>query len=173
MPSTFDRLLGPARRVDAAYPEAFADLANPLAAELNNAAMVFNITCALLEADTTIGLDDPDTDDELTMCSIGNEVTPTFDNVNITLTALRDGRRETVEVAGVFWNLFKARGIPLVLFDRVGYASDVAYAVGQEIDYYVIETDFPGRVINDRESIKITSTPKFRGELNIRYEIAA
>lgn len=173
MPSSFDRMLGPKRRVLLAYPEAFDDILDPQAAELNNAAMVFNITCALLESDTTIGLDDPDTDDELTMCSIGNEQTPTFDNVNITLTGLRDGRRETTEVAGVLWNLLKEKGVPFVLIDSVGYDADVPFAAGQEIDYYLIETDFPGRTINDRESIKITSVPKFRGELSIRHEIAA
>lgn len=173
MPVSFDRLLGPSRRVDIAYPEFAADLTAPTAAELNNTAMVFNITCALLEADTTIGLADPETSDEITMCSIGNEVTKVGDNVEITLVGLRDGRRETAEVAGVLFNLIKTADVPLVIIDRVGYPSGTAYAADQVIDYYVVETDNPTRSIGDGETIKISQTPVFRGELNVGYEIAA
>lgn len=173
MPATFERLIGPKRRVKLAYPEGFADLANPTAAELNSAVYTFDITCCLTESGTTIGLADPDTDDELTMCSIGNEQTATFDNVDITLEGLRDGRRETTEVAGVFWNLVKVKGIPLVLIDSVGYEPGTPFAAGHRVELYVIETDNPTRVINDRESIKIIQVPKFRGELLTGHVLAA
>lgn len=173
MPVSFERMLGPRRTVALAYPEAFADITDPTAAELNNTQFVFQIECALDESGTSIGLDDPDTDDELSMCSIGNEVTPTFDNVSITLSGYKDARRETTEVAGVYWNLVKAPGVPLVLIDWVGYEPGTTYAAGQEIDIYLVETDNPTRTVNDRESIKIEQTPRFRGELSIRHEITA
>lgn len=59
----------------AAYPEAFADPTQPTAAELNDQfvpatnedAMVFNISCALLDDATTLNLTDSETDDTRTI----------------------------------------------------------------------------------------------------------
>ena len=74
----FQKLLRANVGIWAAYPEAFEDPENPTAAELNDwfeygtneDAMVFNISCAILD-DYTLNMADSDTDDSMSICDIG------------------------------------------------------------------------------------------------------
>lgn len=176
MPS-FPRLLGPARSIVLAVPEIFADLEDIKASEIQDALDAgqgaYELTCAMEEGSTSVGADDPDTDDTLLMCDTGQRSRPTFDNVAITLGFMKDARRETADVAGVAWNLLKVKGIPYILIDRIGYAPGTAFAEDQEVDYYSIETDNSIRVLGDREAIRYEQTPKFRGIYSPSHTLAA
>ena len=70
----------------AAYPEAFADVNNIKATELNNAAMVFNISCAI-EDGYTLSQTSSDTDDSRTICDVGEVTNPTFRNYEASSSA--------------------------------------------------------------------------------------
>src|SRR5688572_18499781 len=92
-----DKILRANITILAAYPEAFANPAAPTAAELNaqfvyttaEGNMVHNISCAVLD-DYTLNMTDSETDDELSICDIGNVSTPTFYNYEVSLDFFRD-----------------------------------------------------------------------------------
>ena len=175
MPKTFSRMLAARRTLLVAYPEAFADPNAPTADELNDTAaagMVFNVSCAML-SDTTLDLADSDTDDTRTWCSTGNDSTPTFYNASLNLTSLRDANLATVNAANTIFNLTKVPDIPLILIDRIGYAPDMDFEIGQKIDIFPVTTDNPTRAIPDRAPITHTNVPKLESDPVIDYEIAA
>src|SRR5690625_6709702 len=76
-------------RIVAAYPEAFADPANPTAAELNDTDFVKDISCAI-EDSYTLNMSDSDTSDSRTICDSGQLQTATFENYEASLAGLRD-----------------------------------------------------------------------------------
>src|SRR5690625_6940169 len=76
----------------AAYPEAFANPAEPTAAEINNEDLVFNISCAI-EDSYTLNMVGSDTDDSISICDIGDVQTPTFQNYEASLDGFRDEDR--------------------------------------------------------------------------------
>src|SRR5690606_16332541 len=112
-----------------AYPEAFADAAAPTAAELNDIyhpvsnpdGMVFDISCALMD-DFTLNAAESDTDDELTICDIGNSSTPTFYNYDAELDFLRDKSITDNGVFNLAWRLFRKADRPGYAIKRIGKA---------------------------------------------------
>lgn len=156
-----------------AEPEAFADRTAPTAAELNNTALVFNITCALWEDDTEFTLGDPDTDDGLTFCDAAGYSTPTFDNPSVVYSALRDSDRTAT---GVFNGalerlLFPDREYVAIL--RIGPDSDVAFATGQIVKMVSVKSDFPVDVVTNGENARIQQNFLPNGFVNWNHEIAA
>lgn len=162
----------PNRRIDLAYPEAFADLSAPTVAELNNTSMVFNITCALTD-DSNVGLGDSVTDTSISICSIGNEETPIAFSVEAAFTGFRD---EDGDAAGVFnlWrDLVKAPDVPFIIIDRIiGHYSD-PYAIGDSVSLYSVSTDYPIDNIADAEMITLTQNFIPDGNVNTNYRVVA
>src|SRR5690625_5854226 len=101
-------------RIVAAYPEAFADPANPTADELNNADFVHDISCAI-EDDYTLDMTDPDTSDSRSICDIWQVETPTFDSYVASRNGFRDADAAAEGYYNLFFYLFKARGVPSML----------------------------------------------------------
>lgn len=133
-----------------------------------------NISCAVLD-DLNIGLDGSDTDDSKTICSKGNTETPTFYNHTAELSVLRD---EDLVAAGLFnlaRDLTRAPDVSYLLVHRVrgGKDSSETFAIGDEIDIYLVETDNPVPVYGDGEfqALSLGMIPK--GWVNVGYEIAA
>src|SRR5690606_30727457 len=91
----------------AAEPEAFADASAPTAAELNNATLVYNISCAITD-DYTLNMTDSDTDDSRSICDIGQVATPTFYNYEASLDGFRDADVDAAGVYNLFRDLFRA-----------------------------------------------------------------
>lgn len=156
-----------------AEPEAFADRTAPTAAEMNNATLVYNVTCALWEDETEFTLGDPDTDDGLTFCNAAGFSTPTFDNPSVVFSALRDADRTAT---GVFNEtlariMFPDREYIAIL--RIGPDSDVAFAAGQVVKMVSVKTDFPVDVLSNGENARIQQTFLQNGFVNWNYEIAA
>jgi len=153
--------------------EAFADRDAPTAAELNNATLVFNVTCALWEDDTEFTLGDPDTDDGLTFCSKAGLSIPTFDNPAVVFSALRDADRTA---AGVFNGTFQRLMFPdreYIATLRVGKDSDVVFAAGDRVKMAHVATDYPVDVLASGENARITQNFLNRGWANWNYELAA
>lgn len=132
-----------------------------------------NVTCAIVADGFTLGLTDSEEDDELTLCDPAGSVDLTTLNFDADLTAFRD---ESLTAAGVF-NMFRdltfGPDAPYIIVHRVGYASNVAFAVGQEIDAYYALTDNPVAVYGDGEKQKVQSVFVPKNVAEVSYEIAA
>jgi len=176
----FEKVLRGNVRILAAYPEAFADPAAPTAAELNDIfvygtnedAMVFDISCAILD-DYTLNMTDSDTDDSLSICDIGNVETPTFSNYEASLDVFRDESLTDNGVYNLAFDLFKGADRPFWLIKRIGPGQNEAFAVGQHLSMYGMRTDFPVDVVEDNSMIQFGGRFKPTGELNVNYEVAA
>jgi len=116
-----------------------------------------NISCAVMD-DVDLGLADSDTDDELTICSIGNEVEPTFYNVDASITFQRDESLTAFNIRNLAWNLMKGKGRRYAIVDRAWgeYTSTDLFVAGQKIDIYEADTDSLVNVTEDQVTIKGT-----------------
>jgi hypothetical protein len=156
-----------------AHPEAFADRTAPTASELNNANLVFNITCALNEDGTEFTLGDSDTDDSITFCDKAGVSTPTFYNPTVVFEAFRD---ESVSATGVFNEAFDLLAFPDIEYIavlRVGKRSNVAFASGDRIKMVGVKTDFGTDVVGSGENIRIVQTFLNNDFVNWNYQVAA
>lgn len=161
-----------------AYPEAVATWAKPTIAELNDIflygenedAMIFNISCAIVDG-YTLGMNDPDTDSTRTICDVGNVENPTNDTYEGSFDALRD---EDVDANGVF-NL--ARDLTLGpdrrlwVIERVGERNNAPFATGQVISMYEFNTDWPDELLEDNSPIQHGIRLKPTGNLHINHII--
>jgi len=156
-----------------AEPEAFANRNTPTAAELNNAALVFNLTCALWEDETEFTLGDPDTDDGLTYCSSGNVSIPTLDNPNVVFSILRDAERTST---GVFQGAFERlawRNKEYIAILRIGKDSDVAVTATDRLRMVAVGTSDPVDALGSGESARLTQSFLNRGWVNWGYIVAS
>jgi hypothetical protein len=131
-----------------------------------------NVSDALLD-DLNLGLAASDTDTELTITSKGNEVSPTFRNVDATLTALRDADKADTGVFNLATQLLNAADSRYAILDRIGYAKAVPVAVGQVVSLYEVNTDNPIDVRADRSNLKIQQAPIPTGLVNPDFTLAA
>lgn len=166
-----DRLFRQTVRIDIAYPEAFANPASPTIVELNNATLVKNITCALDEENTEIGLNDPDTDDSLSFCDAAGAESATFKNPNVVLTAYRDADRSATATFNTAFNHLAFADIPYIVILRVGQAYDAAYAANQYIKMVGGKTDLPVSVEENGENARLQNTILPDGFVNWNYKI--
>jgi hypothetical protein len=160
-------------RVDLAYPEAFAVPATPTAAELNNATLVKNITCALDEDGTEITLGDPDTDDSLSFCDSAGTQSATFKNPSVVLVSYRDEDRSATGVYDLAAQHISYPDVAYYVILRVGYRSTVAYATTQKIKMVGAKTDLPVSVEESGENARISNTMLNNGFVNWNYLITA
>lgn len=168
-----ERLYRESIRFDLAEPEAFANRNDPTAAELNNAILVENVTCALWEEDTEFTLGDPDTDDGLTFCSAAGEQSATFDNATVVFGALRDKDRNA---NGIFNRAFERLAWAdreFIAILRVGQDSDVAYAAGQKIRMVSVKTDKPVDAVGAGENARIVQNFLQNDWVNWNHEVTA
>lgn len=166
-----DRIFRQTVRIDLAYPEAFANSAAPTAAELNNATLVKNITCALDEENTEFTLNDPDTDDSLSFCDAAGTQTATFKNPNVLFSIYRDADRSATAVFGTaFAHLFSADN-PYIAILRVGLDYSTAYATNQYIRMVGGKTDNPVSVEETGENARLQNTLLPDGFVNWNYKI--
>lgn len=154
----------------AAYPEAFADLANPTAAEMGNTDMVFNISCAI-EDGYTLNMTGSDADDSMTICDIGDVQTPTFYNYEASLDGFRDEDIDATGVYNLFFDLFKNLDIPYILIKRIGKGNETAATVGDTVSMYEVITDNPEDLVGDNEMIRLGARFKTTGNLNVNIDL--
>ena len=163
-----------------AYPEAFADPAAPTAAELNDQfvystnedAMVFNVSCATLD-DYTMNMSDPETDDTLTVCDVGNVSTPTYENYEVSLDFLRDSSVTANGVFNLARDLTLTADRPFWAIKRIGKGRNTAFAVGDTISMFGVTTDLPVNGIEDNTMLTHGARFKNTGEININHEVTS
>lgn len=123
-----------------------------------NAGSGGNVSCAILSDGFTLNLTDSEEDDERTLCDPGNSVDLTDMNFDADLTGFRDANPNATDSVFVLWkSLTFAPDVPYIIIHRVGYASDVPFADGQEIYTYYAHTDLPVNVHDDGSKQKIQS----------------
>lgn len=152
-------------------PEAFADPANPTVAELNGP-LGYNISCAITD-DYTLNMAESDTDDSRSICDIGTVATPTFQNYEASLDGFRD---EDVTAAGVynlFRDLFRAEDVPFILLKRIGKSNNEAFAAGDIVSLYEVNTDIPVDVVEDGSPILFGARFKTTGNVNVNVDVTA
>lgn len=168
-----DRLFRQTVRIDLAYPSAFANPAQPTAAELNNAVLVKNITCALDEDTTEFTLNDPDTDDSLSFCDAAGSQTATFKNPSVVLTAYRDADRSASGVYDLAQQLLGFEDAPYIAILRIGLPETTAYGVGQFVRMVGGQTDLPVSLEESGENARIQNTILPDGFVNWNYKVAS
>lgn len=170
---SLDRLFRQTIRIDLAYPEAFDNPADPKVAELNNAMLVKNITCALDESNSEFTLNDPDTDDSLSFCDAAGSQTATFKNPAVTLSAWRDADRSANGKFNEAFQHLAFPDVPYIAILRVGLAEDVQYGVGQYIRMVGGRTDIGVSVEESGENARIQSEFLPDGFVNWNHRITS
>lgn len=119
-----------------------------------NGNLVYDVTCALTEADTTFSLDDSEQDSELTFCSVGNEVTPTTRNASAVFTYLRDANKTADTVFNLARDLMSYPDVEYVLIERLFKPNTAAFAIGDQVSMIGVTTDLPVDIIADGANVK-------------------
>lgn len=179
------RLKNPAVRLYLASPLAFADWQNPTTAELNANptndpnGLIWNLSCALSQSDTTFDLADSDTDDELTFCQVAGAVNPTTYNTDIVYTAFRSDTpwvtsdAATFNTANLAHSLLQWRGVEYFAIASVGKDAGETFAVGDRVKLARVATDNGVDVKDTGSSVKIQATLLSRGDISWNTEILA
>lgn len=168
-----DRVYRENIKIAVAYPEAFAAFATPTVAELNSTTFVKDLTCALDEDGTEFTLGDPDTDDSLSFCDAAGNQTATFKNPSVTLSFFRDEDRSATGVYDTALQHLGFPDAPLVPILRVGYDSDVAFAVGQRLNMVGGKTDLPISIEESGTNARMSNTILPDGTVNWGYVVAS
>lgn len=159
-----------------AYPEAFADRNNPTTAELNNATLVFDITCAVAEDNTTFNLGDSDTDNSYSFCDESGVSRPTFYKPEATIDVFRDADRNATGIFAKALSLFQFPDIPLYIIKRVGDQDNTpgtAVAVGDRLKMQYIKTDIPVDTVSSGNPVYLEQTGLQQGWVNWNYKVVA
>ena len=166
-----------------AYPEAFADPAAPTAAELNDQfvygtnedAMVFNISCAILDDGFTANVTDSETDDSRTICDIGQVSNPTFTTYEVSLDAYRDKTVTDNGLYNLFFDLFKGVDRPGWIITRIGKENDEPFLTdgSDVIKQFGLTTDYPNDLVEDNSMVRFGARFKNTGEVATNTRIEA
>lgn len=160
-------------------PEAVANWSSLGAGALNTAisnGLGWDISCALTDDSVSINLTDSDTDDSLSICDIGNVSTPTFFNYEVTFDSFRNGPTTVGAAVPVYElpvQLFGAADLPYYIMTRIGPAQGTAFAAGQIVSVYGVNTDHPTDVLGDGENILFGSRFKANGQVYTNATLAA
>lgn len=150
---------------------AFADPAAPTVAELNGA-LGYDISCAISD-DYTLNMAESDTDDSRSICDIGTVATPTFQNYEASLDGFRDVDVNAAGVYNLFRDLFRAPDVPYILVKRIGVPQADAFATGQIVSLYSVNTDYPVDVVEDGSPIMFGARFTTTGDVNVNYTVTA
>lgn len=180
-----ERLFNPAVRYFLASPLAFADWQNPTSAELNANptndpnGLIWDLSCALFQDDTSFTLGDPEMDEELSFCQVAGAATPTSQNPEVNYTTFLSDTPwivsddQTRNQANLAHSLLQWRGVEYFFIKSTGEAPGTAFAPGQRVSMVRAATDDAVPTVGAGENAKLSQTPLRRGDLNWRYELAA
>lgn len=150
---------------------AFADAAAPTVAELNGT-LGYDISCAISD-DYTLNMVESDTDDSRSICDIGSVSTPTFQNYEASLDGFRDLDPAAAGKYNLFRDLFRAADIPYILVKRIGALQAAAFATGQVVSLFAVNTDIPVDMVEDGSPIMFGARFTTTGSVNVNYTVAA
>ena len=135
------KMMSPNTRIDFYPVNAFADPANPTAAELNAGT---NISCAIAQG-YTLNFTASDTDDSKTICDEGNVQNRGFSNYEASLPFFLSPIGATDQESLTFqtaYNLFSGNErVEGYLVSRQGFKSTIPYDEGQHINIFHVMSD--------------------------------
>lgn len=164
-----------------AYPQFAVNPLAPTAAELNNkfaftsaeGGMVFDISDAVLDDSNNINQAGSDTDGTMVITDEAEVENPTFWNYEVTFDTLRD---RDVKAAGVY-NLARELTLypdrPFYVITRVGKDHGAAFAVGDDISIYGVNTDLGVDITEDGGLLQHGARFKNTGVVAINFKVAA
>ncbi|MBT2484858.1 MULTISPECIES: hypothetical protein [unclassified Microbacterium] len=139
-----------------------------------NAGAGGNVSCAIVSDGFTLSFTDSQEDDEKTLCEPANSVDLTDFGFDNDMTGFRDANPAAADSVFALWKaLTFAPDVPYIIVHRVGYASTVPFAVGQEIDVYYSHTDLPVNVHADGQKQKIQQVFISKSTAKPNYVLAA
>lgn len=174
-----ERLFNPATRFWLAFPEAFADWQNPTAAEFNANpdndpdGLIFEITCALNQDETTFDLGDSDTDDTLTFCQVAGAANPTSMNPEITYSIERSKDPLEANTANLAFGLMAWKGVEYFAILSVGEEPGEDVAIGHRVKMARVALDFPTDAFGTGENVRLTQEFAQRGDVAWNIEITS
>lgn len=143
-------------------PPGIADINVPTADELvwvEDAATgpAVNITCAITQADFTLGFTERDTNTDKSLCDDSNVATPIYKNYEATLTFFRDADLDNAaSVYNIAYELFRTPLQPGYLVTRVGKLNTEPIVDGDDVQIFYVLSGDPIDVHNDGEPVKMT-----------------
>ena len=169
---TNDRLYRPNIYYGLAELEAFANPLAPTTTELNAAnGLIFNMTCALDEGNCEYTLGVSDADSSFTYCSIGGQTAPTLYNPLVRFTAIIDKDRTAT---GIFNGARDRLAFPdknYYALERVGKASNVAFAVGDRVSLIQVKSDNPVWLMGSKTNALIQNPFMANNFVNFGYKL--
>lgn len=173
----------PVTRFHLASRRAFKDWTKPTVAELNANltndpnGLVWNLTCAIAQEDTTHNLGGSETDEELSFCQVAGAVNPTTKNAEIQWTIFRDEKpwlvsdTTTESIANLAFSLLAWQGSEYFAIASVGKAYDQPFAVGDRIKMAGVATNTLADVLGSGATVKGTQAFLSRGDINWNYKV--
>ena len=178
-----ERLYELGTRFYLASPLAFADWTTPTTAELNANAtnnpsgLIWNLTCAIDQGDTTFNLDDAETDDSLTFCQRAGATNPTSYNPSIVYGVNRsavpwvESTPSSFNTANLAFSLLAWRAIEYFAILSVGKDPDAPFAVGDRVKLARVGTSDPTNLMGSGENIRLQQTFRGLGDINWNYKL--
>lgn len=175
----------PVTRFYLASRRAFADWQNPTVAELNANltndpnGLIWNLTCAIAQEDTTHNLGSSETDEELSVCQVAGAENPTTKTAEIQWTLFRDAKAwlvsdaTTESVANLAFSLLAWQGSEYFAIASVGKAYDQPFAVGDRIKMAGVATNTFADAIGSGETVKGSQSFLSRGDILWNKKLAA
>ena len=156
----------------AAHPEAFADPSDPTSAEMNDASLVFDISCAIEDA-YTLNASSSATDDSMSICDTGNVSTPTFPNYEASLDGFRDEDITANGYYNLFLRLFRTKNRDFFLIKRLNIAQGASVAPSHVLFLYRVSTDNPQFLAERGEAVRLGARFKPQGEIYQDVEVTS
>lgn len=175
----------PVTRFMLASKLAFADWTNPTVAEMNANptndphGLIWNLTCAIAQDNTTHNLGDSEFDDELSFCQQAGASTPTTKNADTQWAIFRDENPWVVtdptseSVANLAFSLLAWRGVEYFAIASVGWAYDQPFAVGHKLKMAGVATDYLADELDSGSTVKGLGNFLSRGDINWNYTLTA
>src|SRR5690606_35426133 len=89
------------------------------------------------------------------------------------LTASVTWTPAAVGVFNLFRDLFRAPDVPYILVKRIGTPQADAFAAGQIISMYAVNTDIPVDIVEDGSPVMFDARFTTTGDVNVNYTVAA
>lgn len=149
---------------------AFANYLTPTVTELNDAAMVKNISCAVND-EFSINLTDPETSDAMSICDIATIESPTFANYEVQFDIFLDSAPAAVGVYNTARGLVKHAGAEYFAIVRIGATQGSAFASGQIISMFGVKTDNPVDILDPGSPMQMGARFKPTGQYLVEYAL--
>ena len=116
---------------------------NPLTPTITELNAGVNISCAIVRG-YTLNPTSSDTDNTSSICDEGNVDNRTYANYEGNITFFRDANiNDNVSVFNKAWALFRIAGASGYLYRRLGKKSTAIFAVADEVEGFLFESDYP------------------------------